>query len=159
MLVLVGYDERSFSLQISITKDITLIVQWIQWVKYFFMILLLCGILIAFLILDLTVNTQLAIACSRLIMEVLEQHMGCVQSWCVCICIPKCVCVNVCIYVSVYACVCIYVYVCIYICMCVCIFVIYIYIYIYIYYVYASTCIRDNVITCARLRLKSKCGD
>ena len=65
MLVLVGYDERSFSLQISITKDITLIVQWIQWVKYFFMILLLCGILIAFSILDLTVNTQLAIACLR----------------------------------------------------------------------------------------------
>ena len=30
MLVLVGHDERSFSLQINITKDITSIVQWVK---------------------------------------------------------------------------------------------------------------------------------
>ena len=80
-------------------------------------IFLLYGILIAFSILYLTVNTQPAIACSGLIMEVLEQHVGCVQGWWLCICI--CVCVNVCIYVCVYVCVCIYVYVCIYIYECV----------------------------------------
>ena len=116
MLVLEWYDERSFSLQINITKDITLIVQWI---KYFFMILHLRRIFIAFSILVLTVNTQPAIACSGLIMEVLEQHVGCVQGWWLCICICICVCVNVCIYVCVYVCVCIYVYVCIYIYECV----------------------------------------
>ena len=78
MLVLVGHDERSFSLQINMTKDIISIVQW---VKYFSMIsfpriLLLYEILIAFSILVFTVNTQPAIACSGLIMEV---HVGCVQ--------------------------------------------------------------------------------
>ena len=130
MLVLVGHDERSFSLQINITKDITSIVQW---VKDFSMIsfpciLLLYGILIAFSILVLTVNTQPAIACSGLIMEVLEQHVGCVQGWWLCICICLCVCVNVCIYVCGYVCVCIYVYVCVYICECV-----YVCMYIYMY--------------------------
>ena len=89
MLVLVGHDERSFSLQINITKDITSIVQW---VKDFSMIsfpciLLLYGILIAFSILVLTVNTQPAIACLGLIMEMLEQHVGCVLGWWLCICI------------------------------------------------------------------------
>ena len=83
MLVLVGHGERSFSLQINITKDITSIVQW---VKYFSMIslpciLLLYGILIVFSILVFTANTQPAIACSGLIIEVLEQHVGCVQGW------------------------------------------------------------------------------
>ena len=103
--------------------------------------MLLYGILTAFSILVLTVNTQPAIACSGLIMEVLEQHVGCVQGWwlCICICICIYVCVNVCIYVCVYVCVSIYVYVCVYIyecvyvcmhifiyvCMCVCIYVIY----------------------------------
>ena len=111
MLVLVGHDERSFSLQINITKDITSIVQW---VKDFSMIsfpciLLLYGILIAFSILVLTVNTQPAIAYLGLIMEVLKQHVGCVHGWWLCICI--CACVNVCICVCVYVCVCIYVYI------------------------------------------------
>ena len=81
MLVLVGHGERSFSLQINITKDITSIVQW---VKDFSMIsfpclLLFYGILIAFSILVLTVNTQPAIACSELAMEALQQYVGCVQ--------------------------------------------------------------------------------
>ena len=88
MLVFVGHDERSFSLQINITKHITSIVQW---VKDFPMIsipciLLLYGILIASSISVLTVNTQLAIACSRLVMEVLEQNVGCVPGWLLCIC-------------------------------------------------------------------------
>ena len=88
MLVLVGHDERSFSLQINITKDITSIVQW---VKYFSMISFPCisllyGILIAFSTLVFTVNTQRAIACLGLIMEVLGQHVGCVQGWWLCIC-------------------------------------------------------------------------
>ena len=39
MLVLVGHDDRSFLLQISINKDITSIVQW---VKEFSMISFLC---------------------------------------------------------------------------------------------------------------------
>ena len=139
MLVLVGHDERSFSLQINITKDITSIVQW---VKDFSMIsfpciLLLYGILIAFSILVLTVNTQPAIACSGLIMEVLEQHVGCVQGWWLCICICICVCVNVCIYVCVYVCVCIYVYVCVYAyeCVYVCMYI-YICMCVYVCYVY-----------------------
>ena len=120
MLVLVGHDERSFSLQINITKDITSIVQWVKDFSISFpCVLLLYGILIAFSILVLTVNTQPAIACSGLIMEVLEQHVGCVQGWWLCICICICVCVNVCIYVCVYVCVCIYVYVCVYIYECV----------------------------------------
>ena len=84
MLVLVGHDEMSFSLQINITNDITSIVQW---VKDFSMIsfpciLLLYGILIAlitFSILVLTINTQLAIACSGLALEALEQYLECVQ--------------------------------------------------------------------------------
>ena len=130
MLVLVGHGERSFSLQINITKDITSIVQWVKdfSIISFPCILLLHGILIAFSILVLTVNTQPAIACSELIMEVLEQHVGCVQGWWLCICI--CVCVNVCIYI----CVCIYVYVYIYIYIYECVYVcMYIYIYIYMY--------------------------
>ena len=119
MLVLVGHDGRSLSLQINITKDITSIVQW---VKYFSMIsfpciLLLYGILIAFSILVLTANTQPAIACSVLIMEVLEQHVGCVQVLWLCIYVYMCMCeyMYVCIYVCVYVFVCKYVYVCIYI--------------------------------------------
>ena len=43
MLVLVRHDERSFSLQINITKDIPSIVQWI---KDFSMILFLCILLL-----------------------------------------------------------------------------------------------------------------
>ena len=136
MLVLVGLGERSFSLQINITKDITAIVRR---VKDFSMIsfpriFLLYGILITLSILYLTVNTQPAIACSGLIMEVLEQHVGCVQGWWLCICICLCVCVNVCIYVCGYVCVCIYVYVCVYICECV-----YVCMYIYIY-MYVCVC-------------------
>ena len=43
MLILVGHDERSFSLQINITKDITSIVQR---VKDFSMISFLCMLLL-----------------------------------------------------------------------------------------------------------------
>ena len=75
MLVLVGHDERSFLLQINITKDITLIVQW---VKDFSMIsllhipciMLLYGIWIAFSILVLIVNTQPACVCVCVCMSV-----------------------------------------------------------------------------------------
>ena len=128
MLVLVGHDKRRFSLQINITKDITSIVQW---VKDFSMIsppciLLLHGILIAFSILVLTVNTPPAIACSGLAMEVPEQYVGCVQSWWLCICM--CICVCVCMYVYMHVFVYVYVYVYMYVCVC-----IYMYIYIYIY--------------------------
>ena len=71
-------------MQINITKPITSIVQWVKdfSVISFPCILLLYGILIAFSILVLTVNTQPAIACSGLVMEVLEQHVGCVQGGC-----------------------------------------------------------------------------
>ena len=83
LLVLVGHDERTFSLQINITKDITSIVQWVKDFSMvsFLCILLLYGILIAFSILVLTVNTQPAIVCFGLVMEVLEQHVGYVQGW------------------------------------------------------------------------------
>ena len=50
MLVLVGHDEKSFSLQICITKIITSIVQWVK-----------------------------DFSCSGLAMEALEQCMGCVR--------------------------------------------------------------------------------
>ena len=118
MLVLVGHGERRFSLQINITKDITAIVRR---VKDFSMIsfpriFLLYGILITLSILYLTVNTQPAIACSGLIMEVLEQHMGYVQGWLLCICICMCIYIYECVYVSMY----IYVYVCVCVCVCVC---------------------------------------
>ena len=43
MLILVGHDERSLSMQISITKDIKSIVQW---VKDFPMISFLCILLL-----------------------------------------------------------------------------------------------------------------
>ena len=118
MLVLVGHNERSFSLQINITKDIT---SKVQWVKDFSMIslpciLLLNGILMAYSILVLTVNTQPVIACSGLAMEALEQYVGCLQGWWLCICMCMCVCMYVCIYVYMYICVCVYVCVCLYIC-------------------------------------------
>ena len=129
MLVLVGHDERSFSLQINITKDITSIVQW---VKDFSMIslpctLLLYGILIAFSILFLTVNTQPNIACSELVMEALEQYVGCVQGWRLYLytCVYACVCIYICIYV----CLCMYIYMCVCVCVCVCV---YMYIFIYV---------------------------
>ena len=138
MLVLVGHNERSFSLQINITKDIT---SKVQWVKDFSMIslpciLLLNSILMAYSILVLTVNTQPVIACSRLAMEALEQYVGCLQGWWLCICMCMCVCMYVCIYVYIYIyiymCVFMYVYVCIYLhsvsvciymCVCMCVYV------------------------------------
>ena len=43
MLILVGHDERSFLLQVNITKDIT---SMVQWVKDFSMILFLCILLL-----------------------------------------------------------------------------------------------------------------
>ena len=43
MLILVGHEERRFSLQISITKDITSVVQW---VKAFSMTSFLCILLL-----------------------------------------------------------------------------------------------------------------
>ena len=131
MLVLVRHGERSFSLQINITKDVTSIVQQ---VKYFSMIsfpciLLLYDILIAFSILVLTVNTQPAIACSELAMEALQQYVGCVQGQClfICMCIYVCVCTYVYIIICMCLCMCLYMYICmcVYVCMC-------IYIYIYV---------------------------
>ena len=128
MLVLVGLGERSFSLQINITKDITAIVRR---VKDFSMIsfpriFLLYGILITFSILYLTVNTQPAIACSGLIMEVLEQHMGCVQGWLLCICICMCIYIWMCVCVYVYICIYKYIYMCV--CVCVCMYICNIYV-------------------------------
>ena len=143
MLVLVGHNERSFSLQINITKDIT---SKVQWVKDFSMIslpciLLLNGILMAYSILVLTVNTQPVIACSGLAMEALEQYVGCLQGWWLCICMCMCVCMYVCIYVYIYICVClcmcmfVYMYIvclCVYICVCVCVYMDICYVYIYV---------------------------
>ena len=125
MLVLVGHGERRFSLQINITKDITAIVRR---VKDFSMIsfpriFLLYGILITLSILYLTVNTQPAIACSGLIMEVLEQHMGYVQGWSLCICICMCIYIWMCVCVYVYICICVCVCVCVCVYVCVCIYV------------------------------------
>ena len=82
MLILVGHDEMSFSLQISINKDIVLIVQR---VRDFSMISVLCILLFftvfcfdSFTILVLTANVQPTIACSGLAMETVEQGVGCV---------------------------------------------------------------------------------
>ena len=135
MLVLVGHNERNFSLQINITKDIT---SKVQWVKDFSMIslpciLLLNGILMAYSILVLTVNTQPVIACSGLAMEALEQYVGCLQGWWLCICMCMCVCMYVCIYVYIYIYMCVFMYVyvciyvhsvsvCIYMCVCMCVY-------------------------------------
>ena len=145
MLVLVGHNERSFSLQINITKDIT---SKVQWVKDFSMIslpciLLLNSILMAYSILVLTVNTQPVIACSSLAMEALEQYVGCLQGWWLCICMCMCVCMYVCIYVYIYIyicvclCMCMYVYIyivclCVYISVCVCVYMYICYVYIYV---------------------------
>ena len=147
MLVLVGHGERSFSLQINITKDITSIVQW---VKDFSLIsspciLLLYGILIAFSILVLTVNTQPAIACSELAMEALQQYVGCVQGQClfICMCICVCVCTYVYIILCMCLCMCLYMYICMCVCVCMCMYV-YIYINMYTYkYIYIYIC-RDS---------------
>ena len=43
MLILAGHDERRFSLQINITKDIT---SMVQWVKAFSMTSFLCILLL-----------------------------------------------------------------------------------------------------------------
>ena len=76
MLVLVGHDERSFSLQINITKDITSIVQWVKDFSIWFpCILLLYGILIAFSILCVCIYI------------------------CMCVCVYVYICMFVCIYV------------------------------------------------------------
>ena len=114
MLVLVGHDERSFSLQVNITKDITSIVQWVKDFSISFpCVLLLYGILIAFSILVLTVNTQLANACLGLVVEAQERYVGCVQGWWSCIFMCICVCIYIYIYIYKY----IYIYIFIYICM------------------------------------------
>ena len=45
MLILVGHDERNFSLQINITKDITPIVQWVKdfsMISYVFIVYYYC---------------------------------------------------------------------------------------------------------------------
>ena len=92
MLILAGHDERRFSLQINITKDIT---SMVQWVKAFSMTSFLCILLLviaigycywllhfdSFIILVLTVNTQPVIACSGLAKQTLEQCVECVQGW------------------------------------------------------------------------------
>ena len=82
MLILVGHWERSFSLQVNITKDITSI---LQWVKDFSMTSFLCYYCLlhfdSFTILVLTVNTQPANACSGLALEALEQWLRCVRAW------------------------------------------------------------------------------
>ena len=105
MLILVGHEERKFSLQINITKDIT---SMVQWVKDFFMTSFLCILLLviaigycywllllviaigycywllhfdSFIILVLTVNTQPVITCSGLAKQTLEQCVECVRGW------------------------------------------------------------------------------
>ena len=64
----------------------------------------------------MSVNTQPAIACLGLIMEMLEQHVGCVLGWWLCICIFV-VYMYVFMYVHVYMYVCIYIYECAYVCL------------------------------------------
>ena len=102
------------------------------------------GILMAFSILVLTVNTQPIIACSGLAMEALEQYVGCVRGWQLCICM--------CIYVFC-MCVCMYVYLSIYLSVYLSIYL-YLYIYIYIYiYMYMCVCVCVNVINISCLVL------
>ena len=80
MLILVGHDERSFSLQINMTKDITSMVQWVKDFYISFFVDYSClQYFNSFTILILTVNTQLAIASSLVLaMEILEQGVMCV---------------------------------------------------------------------------------
>ena len=114
ILVLVGHDKRTFSLQIKKIKDITPIVQCVKDVSTisFPCILLLHGILIAFSKLALTVNTQPATACWGLAMEELEQYVGVFKiGGYVYVCEYVYVCV--CMYVySMFLCICIYMYIC-----------------------------------------------
>ena len=130
ILVLVGHDERSFSLQINITKYITLIVQW---VKYFSMISFLCILLLfwyfdSFSILVLTVkpSRQLHVRGWRWSRwSSVWGVFGVGGYMCMCICACVCMCVCICVHVCVCVCVCI----CICVCMCVCM-----YIYMYVRY-------------------------
>ena len=82
MLILVGHNERSFSLQINITKDITSIVQWVTHflhdIIYLYITIAYCSLIVLKL---LAVNIQPAISCSGLAMEVLEQWVGFVRGW------------------------------------------------------------------------------
>ena len=80
MLILVGHDERSFSLQINMTKDITSMVQLVKDFYISFFVDYSClQYFNSFTILILTVNTQLAIASSLVLaMEILEQGVMCV---------------------------------------------------------------------------------
>ena len=115
--------------------------------------MLFYGILIAFSILVLTVNTQPTIASSGLAMEALEQYVGCVQGWWLCICMCICVCVWVSMYVSMYVFMYVYVYVYIYVYACICVYVyicvcLYVRICIYIYiYIYICICIDTSYLS------------
>ena len=136
ILVLVGHDKRTFSLQVKKIKDITPIVQCVKDVSTisFPCILLLYGILIAFSKLVLTVNTQPATACWGLAMEALEQYVGVFKMVVMYMYVYMCMCVYACMYivcVYVFASICIYVCVFMYICTYVCLWV-YIYIYMYV---------------------------
>ena len=143
MLVLVGHDERSFSLQINLTKDIPSIVQSI---KDFSMTSSLCILLLLvpfWYLFNFSFNyeCQPAIACSGSAMEVLEQRVGVfgVGSYiyvCACVCMFVFTHVSVYVYMYMYVCMNVCMYVCMYICICMCIYVsvcVYIYIYTYIH--------------------------
>ena len=114
MLVLVGHDESSFSLQISITKDITLIVHWVKdfsMISYYYCLLHFNGFV--------NINFNCKYPAANRMFGVGARGAGTVCGLCSRLAV---------MYIYVYMCMCVYIY--IYVCN------IYIYVYIYVVYMY-----------------------
>ena len=114
MLVLVGHDERSFSRQISITKDITLIVHRVKdfsMISYYYCLWHFNGFV--------NINFNCKYPAANRMFGVGDRGAGTVCGVCSRLAV---------MYIYVYMCMCVYIY--IYVCN------IYIYVYIYVVYMY-----------------------
>ena len=146
MLVLVGHDKWSFSLQINITMDITSIVHWVKdfsMISFLYILLLLLAFSQLF---NISFNCKQP--ASNYMFGVGDGGTGAVCGVCfrlmityVCMCLCACVFVCVCIYMCTCMCVCIYIYV-------------YVYMYVCMYmYVYMCVCVRICVYACMHIHI------
>ena len=98
MLVLVGHDERSFSLQISITKDITLIVHRVKdfsMISYYYCLLHFNGFV--------NINFNCKYPAANRMFGVGDRGAGTVCRVCSRLAV---------MYIYVYMCMCVYIYIC-----------------------------------------------
>ena len=131
MLIVLGHDERGFSLKINITKDITSIGTW---VKDFSMVSFLCILLLVMTfsqLFNISFNCKYPAGNSMFRVgnghaeAVCRVRLGWQLYMCMCICL--CTCMYAYMYVYMYVFMCIYIYIYIYI------YILYVYIYVYIY--------------------------